>query len=1166
MSGKFKLLHEEVVAKDAFKHNTHENAADTIAELIKREACGATVGLEGPWGGGKSTVLHILRQKLLRCAHVFLFDAWAHEGDCLRQVFLSSMIADFLSSGKDPTEGLSVDAVFLNNKAEIISGRKKVSKINNHRKPTWQGIVAVGVAGFFAIGLSLVQLATDDLGDLNQPYACLCCLLCAMPFALSVLYWLVLGLVYKRWFDASDWAFLQTDSDCTVTQEVSDSVERTSVEFSRMFAEIMERITSDNPGMKFVIAIDNLDRIPQENALALWSTMQTFLQKRSGLKGGDDKWFDRLWLLVPYDPEGIAHMWAGDVIDAGAAHKKANSFMDKSFQVRVEVPLPVLTDWEDFAHNQFKAAFGDGCKDEQSEAIRILKIMRQGVASIPTPREIKTFVNQFAILLEQFEGLGISASVLAAYAVRRFVDTDRLTVEQVRKMLVNDDEKLIGQKSAFLPADWKQQFAGVVFGVDPKCGMQLLLEPVIVEAMEDPSGEKFKGLVSLHGDAVWMVFESMLSNRYVWGREEDVESFVDILSGASGVNADELRSCETLKKRSGAFVEKIVSMPNETLQVFIPSDEGGIARVMNAIHSSVALLANDQLQALFRRVMDAADYRIGISENLVEIKLGRTVADIVSAFPEVVRSEYRSERLGTAAQLAAFCATIPDDEYLCAKWFKPDRRIANSLPSLYPPNQQADSCADAVVRYLIEGADDIDWTGVIAAIKAHVCQNRGWVTSERPSDSALKSLLWLAGVDKKCRAGISDILGCMEFWNFIGSKPNERARMAALLLAACRPDEVDSLSVQVYSNSQNGITLARKTLDDLSAENVGAISGIIQSYGLKSSLRNFWWRGSHSIYGALVEEVMRNPNENWLLSRNDPLDNVWVYRQHLEKTKAEDRTRLLREYLQFSDEQFSILNVLARTKFKEEERHWCMPDFCSVVTSYAERRDVGDNIWKSYQKDSTEEEFVTYIEMSEFVDFVRNMRRQDERRHFGFTYYKALKRIFAWEKEEESEDAQKTRESFLKRCDAVSAEVLIAALEGKFVEKLKEDISLKFISDDSLNLLDYQRLLKPFISIAKIPVEKLKDWAWKFVSEGDVDNLSWFLDFLDGAIRIKHYVVSDSDRELLKDPMQKLFEVQKGNSEVCKMIERMSDIYGINLVTDDSEEGPGPENAVEVSN
>ena len=84
----FKLLRDEAVDTDAFEDNTHEKVANSILQLIENEKNGLTIGLEGPWGSGKSTVISILNKKLKEKAHLaslIQFDAWAHEGDPLRQ-------------------------------------------------------------------------------------------------------------------------------------------------------------------------------------------------------------------------------------------------------------------------------------------------------------------------------------------------------------------------------------------------------------------------------------------------------------------------------------------------------------------------------------------------------------------------------------------------------------------------------------------------------------------------------------------------------------------------------------------------------------------------------------------------------------------------------------------------------------------------------------------------------------------------------------------------------------------------------------------------------------------------------------------------------------------------------------------------------------------------
>ncbi|MBO8144200.1 MAG: hypothetical protein H0Z16_06435 [Thermodesulfobacterium sp.] len=86
-----KLLREESVDKNLFEDNTHEKIAESISRLITTEEKRISIGLEGPWGSRKSTIISILKRKLKETTLSILliqFDAWAHEGDPLRRIFL----------------------------------------------------------------------------------------------------------------------------------------------------------------------------------------------------------------------------------------------------------------------------------------------------------------------------------------------------------------------------------------------------------------------------------------------------------------------------------------------------------------------------------------------------------------------------------------------------------------------------------------------------------------------------------------------------------------------------------------------------------------------------------------------------------------------------------------------------------------------------------------------------------------------------------------------------------------------------------------------------------------------------------------------------------------------------------------------------------------------
>lgn len=80
----------------------HAAVAKSIASMIAHEDGGITIGLEGSWGSGKSTIVHELSSELPDNVKLFVFDAWAHEGDPLRRSFLETLTLRLEPWLKDP--------------------------------------------------------------------------------------------------------------------------------------------------------------------------------------------------------------------------------------------------------------------------------------------------------------------------------------------------------------------------------------------------------------------------------------------------------------------------------------------------------------------------------------------------------------------------------------------------------------------------------------------------------------------------------------------------------------------------------------------------------------------------------------------------------------------------------------------------------------------------------------------------------------------------------------------------------------------------------------------------------------------------------------------------------------------------------------------------------
>src|SRR6185369_3162640 len=113
---------------DSFETNkAYKRIVSAIVDVVSAtNNHGMSIGVEGSWGAGKTTIINLLRDELRnhegnREVHLIAFDAWAHEGDPLRLTFLETLKDSLVTKGW-------VDKDEWDKQLDIISGRKDITE------------------------------------------------------------------------------------------------------------------------------------------------------------------------------------------------------------------------------------------------------------------------------------------------------------------------------------------------------------------------------------------------------------------------------------------------------------------------------------------------------------------------------------------------------------------------------------------------------------------------------------------------------------------------------------------------------------------------------------------------------------------------------------------------------------------------------------------------------------------------------------------------------------------------------------------------------------------------------------------------------------------------------------------------------------------------------
>ena len=513
---KFKLLEESSETKDMLEGQTHKRIAEALYESIYgTDSNGITIGLEGGWGTGKSTIISLLKTKIepeikSKKTYFFYFDAWEHEGDPLRRIFLEELIIQVSKNSGNKEKFIRLQ--------EQIANRRKTTTTRTRQTATWLGKLLGLLTLFVPLGVGIIsnQEPIKNPTDISLIQFIGIFLSIAPLFVVLLNLLVIIGKKEKRksglWkgiCSRENWMFLQGEANTEMKQDISEEEERSSVEFEKFFDKVIRLIISDQDS-RLLIVIDNLDRVNRQDSLKIWSTLQTYLQRRNPSSGSDDL-FNRIWTIVPYDETGLMQLWETETAPKENVSKQqsendhvcAKSYFDKCFQLRLHVPRITLSGWEDFCQKKMKESLVTWRDTEINSAVNILRWSRKGVNDSPTPREIKTFINQVGILRTYMHNeVGVEA--IAYFVIEKYLESK--TSQEIEKDLISGNLPKDILLCAFNSGEEvRSELCAIVFSTSPTKGVQMLLEPVIERALFQGNGNELKKCYETYQGAFWTV-------------------------------------------------------------------------------------------------------------------------------------------------------------------------------------------------------------------------------------------------------------------------------------------------------------------------------------------------------------------------------------------------------------------------------------------------------------------------------------------------------------------------------------------------------------------------------------------------------------------------------------------------------------------------------------
>ena len=532
------FLADEPAKSDEFQSGAHARVASTLVDLITSSDGGRAIGLEGTWGSGKSTIIDLAHQKFKewnqnnRPKHeFFVFDAWAHQGDPMRRVFLDMLIAQLA--------GNAIDRSKWTKKLETLRSLRKKVVEKRSENLSWVAKISLITLPLLPIAyLALSEwirptpaaISIPGLGEISKNSAALIALLIILaPYVAALFTWLS-RLDNEEMKGKSIIAAFNRQTDEVTTEQLVREDEATTIEFNSIFDEILE--DARNRGYRLIIVLDNLDRLANDQIREMWATMRNFFASTPGTTRKEI--LKNVWLIVPVDRRHIEAVFADE--SESSEDLKARGFVEKTFEILLRVPPPLLSNWRKFFSVHLLRAFGDKISETISYRIFRLFELHHTIHPRPiTPRALKSYINKI-IGQAKLSGDTVPLEYQALYVL--YKDEIAADIQKLQDSTILDAPI----RATVTDPDWTKYVAAAHFNVLPDAALELLLSDDIEKALLANNSSRLVEISKTGGFG--SLLHNVVSKQFpVWASESPA-NYLDAVHTLGALQLDDAATVE----------------------------------------------------------------------------------------------------------------------------------------------------------------------------------------------------------------------------------------------------------------------------------------------------------------------------------------------------------------------------------------------------------------------------------------------------------------------------------------------------------------------------------------------------------------------------------------------------------------------------------------------
>ncbi|TLX51394.1 hypothetical protein CWC31_07215 [Pseudoalteromonas ruthenica] len=499
MSQEYQFLLEKPASEDAYKSGSHMRIANSILDTLRNNDSVNVIGIEGDLGSGKSTVINLIEK---RCTpdtfELVFFDVEKYQHGATKKALIETIYSQLSKDleGGPLSRVTKAKNIALGNHLEYevevgshISGWVIAFATSLLFSANLVDEALKGIDGFVSYILALCGWTSKPTSNFQFDLLALCSILITLsPVAIYLMASHQIPFFGRK--PPKPGNLLKRNGKDKVAETFEINREVGAYELQEALKEFIQHIP---PEKRYILIIDNIDRVTDDKLREVWSDIDVF----SAIA------HDKIKVLIPYSHKHVAKALC-DNDDSG--EDDGREFISKRLPVTFRVSPIISADWKSHFERMLCEAI-EGVKPYERAAITKLIALLASPTKQITPRYLKCLINSVvSTLLIKLEGV----NVVSAFFYQLTIIEGRLNIEEVLRKeldLDRDMSKLAGNFSKS-PAiveqvlsfeDWTKDIVAIHYQAPYEIAESELLTKPLQAALEDQRPEPFINKIGIFG-------------------------------------------------------------------------------------------------------------------------------------------------------------------------------------------------------------------------------------------------------------------------------------------------------------------------------------------------------------------------------------------------------------------------------------------------------------------------------------------------------------------------------------------------------------------------------------------------------------------------------------------------------------------------------------------